>query len=93
MTLYDIPDFEILKETGMCEADIKKYLKTGNYSIRTFDDLILELKDCNLLENELDGMTIEEFKNKLTIGKWDCADSGIMEYNGEKFDYVVTYEV
>ncbi len=91
MTLYDIPDEVILKETGMSKNDVKFYLKNQNYEIRTFEDLIDELKGNGLLEEELNGRTIEEFKEDLRNDRYSCGDSGILEYDGKEYEYVVYY--
>lgn len=91
MTLYDIPDEVILKATRMSKNDIKFYLKNKNYEIRTFEDLIDELKGNGLLEEELNGRTIEEFKEDLRNDQYPYGDSGILEYDGKEYEYVVYY--
>lgn len=91
MTLYNIPDEIILKETGMSKNDVKFFIKNQNYEIRTFEDLIDELKGNGLLEEELNGRTIEEFKEDLRNDRYPYGDSGILEYDGKEYEYVVYY--
>ena len=63
-TIYDFSKKEILSNL-MNKEDVKHYLKNGNFSIYTFYDYIGILVANGLLEEELNGRTIEEFKKDM----------------------------
>lgn len=86
-TIYDFNSEEILSNL-MNREDVKYYLKKGNFTIYTFNDYISILKDNGLLEEELNGRTLEEFKEDMendNIG----ADHRSGYYHG--CDYVVEF--
>ena len=61
-TIYDFSKEELLSNL-MNKEDVKHYLKNGNFSIYTFYDYIGILVANGLLEEELNGRTVEEHRH------------------------------
>lgn len=90
-SIYDYDKREILETcTGMCKADIDHYMKPDKCTIYSIDDYIADLDNCNLLDDELDGMSVDDYKKQLEAGNAPANhDSGI--YNGAP--YIIEYMV
>lgn len=90
-SIYDYDKLEILETcTGMCKADIDHYMKPDKCTIYSIDDYIADLDNCNLLNDELDGMSVDDYKKQLEAGNAPANhDSGI--YNGAP--YIIEYMV
>ena len=90
-TIYDYEKREILKNcTHMCKADVDHYMNPDKCVIYSIDDYIANLNNCSLLENELNGISVNDYKKQLETGNAPANhDSGI--YNG--VPYMIEYIV
>ena len=90
-TIYDYEKREILENcTDMCKTDVDHYMKSDKCVIYSVDDYISNLDNCGLLDDELGGMSVDDYKKQLASGDAPADhDSGI--YNGAP--YVIEYIV
>ncbi len=74
----------------MCKADVDHYMNPDKCVIYSVDDYIANLDNCGLLDDELAGMSVDDYKKQLVAGDAPADhDSGI--YNGAP--YVIEYIV
>mgnify|MGYP000944767531 CR=1 FL=1 len=88
-TIYDYEKREILGNcTGMCKADVDHYMNPDKCVIYSIDEYIENLDNCGLLDDELCGMSVDDYKKQLIASDAPVDhDSGI--YNGAP--YIIEY--